>query len=265
MTNVTAIGYRVQYSGNKESVYWEGRVVDDADQFKGYIRDVVRPRIADDESSFNSELHSLASTGMETAFVERLLDAAPSPRDWEIGEAFSECVLRDNTNRRVLLPWNTARDRRTPRASLPGADLVGFFCEDEQVALLFGEVKTSSDANTPPGVMNGGSGMTWQLERSATRLDIQGALLKWLHARCRSQPYRGLYERAVSGYLASEGKNLLLVGLLIRDTMPSELDLKARGNELSIRLRAPTRTVLIAWYLPVPIADWSALLQEEAS
>ena len=92
----------------------------------------------------------------------------------------------------------------------------GFYCEDDTVLLLFGEVKTSSDSNTPPSVMSGGSGMTWQLEQSATRLDIQHALLRWLHARCQDQPYRDLYRKAVKRYLASEGKELLLVGVLIR-------------------------------------------------
>lgn len=80
MTNGTTLDSRVQYLGNEESVHSEGRVVDNADQFKNYMRDVVRPRIADDESSFDSELHGLASTGMETEFVGRLLDAVPSQR-----------------------------------------------------------------------------------------------------------------------------------------------------------------------------------------
>lgn len=66
-------------------------------------------------------------------------------------------------------------------------------------------------------------------------------------------------------YLTSEGKDLLLVGVLIRDTTPSEHDLKARGESLAVMLPAPTRIELIAWYLPVAIAEWSQLLREEAS
>ena len=139
-----------------------------------------------------------------------------------------------------------------------------FYSENETVFLLFGEVKTSSDTNTPPGVMSGGGGMIWQLEQSASRLDIQHALLTWLQSRCRAQPYRELYKKAVKRYLASEGNDLLLVGILIRDTKPSELDLKARGNALSIQLKDLTRVELIAWYLPIRIADWLLLLDEEA-
>ena len=252
MTNVPTLDSQVQYSGNERSVHWEGRVVENADGFKSYMREVVGPRVADITTSFASELRSLATTGMETKFVGRLLNTGSSPEGWEVGEALAECALRDGPDRHVLWPWNTVRDRRTPRASLPGADLVGFYCEEEKVVLLFGEVKTSSDASSPPSVMSGGSGMAWQLQKSATRLDIQLALLKWLHARCRYQPYRDLYQKAVRRYLASEGKELLLVGVLIRDTAPNERDLKAQGNKLSIRLEVPTRVELIAWYLPVP-------------
>ncbi|MEK6777223.1 MAG: hypothetical protein AABY87_10120 [bacterium] len=265
MTGTATLGSVVCYSGRATSANWEGRHVADADQFRRFVREVVRPRVADSGSSFASDLRGLATTGMATEFVKRLLTAVPDSEGWEVGEALAECALQQDSGREVHWPWNTVRDRRTPRASLPGTDLVGFYREDDSVLLLFGEVKTSSDANTPPNVMNGGSGMAWQLEQSATRLDIQRALLQWLHARCQSQPYRDLYEKAVGRYLKSEGKELLLVGILIRDTAPSELDLKSRGQALSTKLGKPTRIELIAWYLPVPITEWPKLLKEDAS
>jgi hypothetical protein len=265
MTGTATLGSEVCYSGNAASARWEGRHVVDGSRFKRFVREVVGPRVSDVGSSFEPDLRGLATTGMATEFVERLLKAVPDPKGWEVGEALAECALQQDSGREVHWPWNTVRDRRTPRASLPGSDLVGFYREGASVLLLFGEVKTSSDAGTPPNVMNGGSGMTWQLEQSATRLDIQHALLQWLHARCQAEPNRDLYEKAVGRYLESEGKELLLVGILIRDTAPSELDLKGRGQALAKRLGKPTRIELIAWYLPVPIAEWPTLLQEEAS
>ncbi len=265
MTGNATLGSAVCYSGHADSARWQGRLVLDAERFKGFVREVVRPRVADVASSFEANLRGLATTGMATEFVEHLLKAVPEPEDWEVGEALAECALQHDWGHEVHWPWNTVRDRRTPRASLPGSDLVGFCREGDSVLLLFGEVKTSSDANTPPNVMYGASGMAWQLEQSATRLDIQHALLKWLHSRCQSEQYRDLYEKAVSRYLESEGKELLLVGILIRDTVPSELDLKGRGQALSNILGSPLRIELIAWYLPVPIAEWPKLLQEEAS
>lgn len=236
----------------------------DRAQFEHYMREVVSPRITDDASFFDAEIRGLATTGMETRFLERLLQAVPDPQGWEIGEAFAECALRDDSDRQVYWPWNMVRDRRTPRASLPGADLVGFYCDGPDVFFLFGEVKTSSNPHTPPSVMSGDSGMTWQLERSATHIEVQYALLKWLHARCRSEShYFALYQKAVERYLESEGKALLLVGVLIRDTTPNERDLRARGEDLSSQIDEPTRIDLIAWYLPLAIPDWPALIQED--
>ena len=138
---------------------------------------------------------------------------------------------------------------------------MGFYVEGETVLLLVGEVKTSSDLTTPPGVMSGGGGMAWQLEENAKRLDIQNALLKWLRSRCKEQPFRDLYKKAVKRYVDSKGKDLLLIGVLIRDTPPNELDLKARGVTLSDRLNDLRRVSLIAWYLPIRITDWVPLLQ----
>lgn len=265
MNQATFLPSSVCYSGAKGSATWEGRDVKDDSRFSGYLRDVVFPRIADSDSSFESTLRGLATTGMATEFVGRLLSAAPEPKGlkpWEIGEALAECLFRDDADRDVHWPWNTVRDRRTPRASLPGADLVGFQCEGDAVLLLFGEVKTSWDKSTPPRVMTGSSGMTWQLERNATRLDVQHSLLRWLYVRCGTARHRQLYEKAVARYLSSEGKDLLLVGILIRDTAPSELDLRARGRKLAAALPRPTRIELVAWYLPVRIAKWPEVLHE---
>lgn len=264
MTPAAALASTISYQGQQGSACWEGRHVADLKRFAGFMRDVVAPRVVDKAASFEPDLRGLAATGMATEFVERLLKAVPEPEGWEVGEALAECALEQDSGREVHWPWNTVRDRRTPRASLPGTDLVGFYRQGETVLLLFGEVKTSSEATAPPNVMYGGSGMAWQLEESAKRLDIQRSLLQWLHARCLGEPYRDLYKKAVSRYVGSDGKELLIVGVLIRDTQPNEADLQSRGKALSGTLGAPTRIALIAWYLPVPIADWPRLLQEEA-
>jgi hypothetical protein len=141
-------------------------------------------------------------------------------------------VLAEDTSREVIWPWNEVRDRRTPRASLPGADLVGFCRDASGFRLLFGEVKTSGDARTPPQVMYGAHGMTWQLEASATSLGIQHSLLQWLNCRCRSPELRDAYREAVGRYLCSAGKDLLIVGVLLRDTASNEKDVESRARHL---------------------------------
>jgi hypothetical protein len=260
--STVSLPYTINYFGTSGSSVWRGRSFHDAELFKHFIRDVVAPRIKDAEESFEDDIRGLATTKMATEFVERLLKTVPKPKTWEIGEALAECALQYDSEHDVRWPWNTVRDRRTPRASLPGADLVGFCCQGETVRLLFGEVKTSSDPHTPPQVMYGGSGMTWQLEEDAIRLDIHCTLLEWLHARCGSPLYRELYERAIGRYLESEGKDFLLVGVLIRDTRPNERDIKGRAEYLGKRLSAPTCVEMITWYLPILIKGWATLIRE---
>lgn len=259
-----ALASTISYSDSHSGASWCGRSVGDRAQFVTFLRQVVRPRIADAESGFEADVRGLATTDMAVDQVERLLRAVPDPEGWEIGEALAECALQSDSGREFHWPWNTVRDRRTPRASLPGTDLVGFCRIDGTVWLTFGEVKTSSAPATPPNVMYGGSGMTWQLENSATRLDIQRTLLQWLYTRCSSTLHRGLYEEAVRRFLNSEGKELLVVGVLVRDTTPNSADLQGRGRALARALPTPIRIELFAWYLPVPIADWPALLREAA-
>jgi hypothetical protein len=263
---VAALAPELTYSGSQDSAQWRGHAVVDEERFKSYVTDRVKARVEDDEAHdpFAAELRGLATTGMATEFVEGLLRAVPEDKSWAVGEALAECVLADDDAREICWPWNLVRDRRTPRASLPGADLVGFSKEGDTVLLLFGEVKTSSDANTPPSVMNGSGGIAWQLKDEATRLDIQHALLKWLRARCESNEHRALYQAAVQRYVQSLGKEILLVGILLRDTEPNELDVTSRAKFLAGSLESPTRIEITAWYLPVPIEDWPALLHGSA-
>jgi hypothetical protein len=260
---VVALAPNASYSGSQDSAQWYGKFVENADLFRSYLTERVQPRVEDEEAQdpFAAELRGMATTGMATEFVENLLRVVPEEKSWAIGEALAECVIVDDECREVCWPWNLVRDRRTPRASLPGADLVGFCKEGDQVVLLFGEVKTSSDADTPPNVMYGSGGMAWQLEEEATRLDIQHTLLKWLRARCQAPDHRELYLAAVQRYIQSLGKEILLVGILLRDTDPNELDVASRAKALAQKLEAPTRIEIVAWYLPVPIKDWPALLR----
>ena len=265
MTDPAALNSSVEYSGNDGSARWEGRVVRDSDGFRRYMEEVVRARVADEESTFDTELLGLATTDLETKFIEGFLSSVSLPRNWEIGEALAECALRDDWRGYVYWPWNTVRDRRTPRASLPGADLIGFYSENDDVTLLVGEVKTSSDLNTPPGVMRGRDGMVWQLEQTISRLDILKTILEWLRSRCNSQQCIDLYQQAVARFVKSKGKEILLVGALMRDTEPDERDLKAGGTRLGTQVTNPSRVELVAWYLPVRIPEWASVVNQVPS
>lgn len=250
------------YSGSHLSARWHGHKVADKNHFNSYMANRVKARVKDDEASdfLEAELRAIDTTDMTSEFVEKTLRSVPEEKPWAIGEALAECVLSDDDEREIYWPWNPARDRRTPKASLPGADLIGFCKERDAVFLLFGEVKTSSDKNTPPSVMRGSRGITAQLKKIANNRKIRCTLLKWLCVRCKSDEHLELYRAAVRRYVESQGKEILLVGVLLRDTKSDERDIISQAKGLAENLDLQTRVEVTAWYLPVLIKDWPALL-----
>jgi hypothetical protein len=249
----------VAYEDSDQQVSWQGISVADGDRFNSFMSNDVSSRLQDEEgaSEFTSYLRSLATTGFAIDSLNEILAAEiPEEREWAVGEAMAEAYLTRKHN--ITWPWNMERDKRTPKASLPGADLVGFEICGQDVRLVLGEVKTSSDANTPPNVMNGRSGMAHQIDKLASDLGLICQLLKWLWPRCKGSQYQSLFDAAVAVFLESGNKDVALFGVLIRDTAPNELDLKARGQSLAETLSAPSTCQLIALYLPCAIVDLPA-------
>lgn len=252
---------RSYYSNGEGAITWEGRVVGERTRFTEFLRRVVGPTLREHDA-LEHELRGLATTGMASDYLERLLRAAPEPLGWEVGEALAENALADDLGWQVRWPWNSRRDRRCPRASLPGTDLIGFLSDANADRLLIGEVKTSSDADVPPRVMRSREGMASQLEQSEANLGVHLCLIDWLRHRCTAPRDRTLFESAVGRYLKSSGRELILVGVLLRDTAPDERDLAKHGRDLSAKISTPTRVHLVAFYLPVGIEEWPNFCRE---
>ncbi len=235
--------------------YWRGMIIVDADEFDVYLRGPVWDRVNDAnfEADLAQDLQALATTDMATQTLERLLLSVASPQDWEIGEAMAECLLSDEVN--AVWPWNENRDRKTPKASLPGADIVGFIGEEDDTVFLFGEVKTSSHAAAPPGVMNGRGGLAHQIDTLASTQSHHFTLIKWLKARCMTPDLSARFQTAAKRYVNSGGADIVIVGVLLRDTAANEEDLRTRGQTIDAGPVRP-RIRLDAWYTPRPISDW---------
>lgn len=187
----------------------------------------------------------------------------PETRDWAVGEAIAEAVLEAQHD--VVLPWNTERDKRNPFASLPGADIVGFQRDGNSYCLALGEVKCSYEAKWPPQVMSGRSGMIHQLETLAYRLGAIYQLLQWLLPRVKNSVHEAAFNVACERYFNSEKRDLALFGILVRDQLVDEKDLRVRGIRLASRLQNPTRCRLIALYLPWPIAQLPKIIGQGGS
>lgn len=250
------------YSGTQDDTNWDGVCLANGRMFDDFMVNEVASRLHDDlgKGDFTSHLNSLASTGFAQSSLQAILDAEhPEERDWAVGEAIAEAWL--SREHGVVWPWNMERDKRTPKASLPGADLVGFVTRGSETRLALGEVKCSSDSSTPPNVMIGRNGMTRQLENLTTDIGLLHTLIRWLQPRCRGNSAEPHFNAAISLLLQSGNKAMTLFGVLVRDTKPDELDLRNRGQHLGGIVTGPTGCHLLALYLPCSIASLPARVQ----
>jgi len=253
----------VQYSGVEGEVNWHGTYLEMSEEYSHFMQNDVAARLHDQQGNddFNAHLRGLASTGFAQNSLGAILAAeVTEQRDWAVGEAFAEAWLSKMHG--VIWPWNLERDKRTPQASLPGADLIGFIEINNETRLLIGEVKTSSDTDTPPNVMNGRTGMIHQLEKLATDLSLIFQLLRWLQSRCKNTLYEKQFNATVGLLLNSGNKSVAIFGILIRDTTPCKKDLKARAETLAETIEAPTNCLLQAIYLPHPISSLPSLISD---
>ena len=249
------------YHKKDRQVSWCGVSMADVDEFKSFMTNDVASRLYDEEGTITFETHmrGLANTGFASSNLQAILEAeVPEERDWAVGEAIAEAYL--GREHQVIWPWNMERDKRTPKASLPGADLIGFESIGAQTRLVLGEVKTSTDADNPPNVMNGRSGMAHQIDNLAGNLSLINTLLKWLLPRCKGTDHETLFNSAVGLFLNSGNKAIALFGVLVRDTQPNENDLQSRGRAIARNLQSPTTCHLVAIYLPCAIIDLPRLV-----
>ncbi len=208
------------------------------------------------EDKITSTLQDVSSTGVSAEWLTSFLQDAISHEllPWQIGEAIAEVILEDSHG--VIFPWNTRRDARNPRASLPGADLVGLSNESPAAPFVFGEVKSSSDTRSPPGVLTGKSGMNQQLERLIDDRRLLLTLIKWLSVRVNDGETEALLDAALRSFVESSGSSIRLVGVLVRDTSASERDVSTRAKALGEKVSAPGSVELHVMYMPRPMDRW---------
>jgi hypothetical protein len=256
----------VVYKDSDICVSWHGEKFHAGEEFDTFLSEQVKERLDDDtgEENFQTCLRGLEMTGMGRSCLEEILNAkVPESRAWATGEAFAEAWLI--AYYKIEFPWNMQRDKRNPFASLPGADLVGFQKIGDEFHLALGEVKTSSENKSPPHVMSGRSGMVHQLDNIASDLGLVRELISWLFHRTSGSTYEQAFKSSCINYFESQAKDIVLFGILIRDTAPNEQDLLGRGQVLRRKLTTPTQCHLIALYLPWNIGQITAHIRERGA
>ena len=243
------------YGSRDRQVTWSGIGIAD-EEFDAFMARDVALRLYDKpwRTEFEAHLRGLTNTGFANESLNLFLDVeVPEEYGWAIGESIAEAYL--TRKHKVTWPWNMRRDKRNPDANLQGADLVGFIDTGEEVRLVFGEVKTSSSAKTPPNVMGGKHGMVSQIENLILDERLARSLISWLLARCKGTEYEALFNRAVNLFFASGNKVATFFGVLVRDTSPAEEDLRKGGTHLAGIVQIPAICHLIAIYLPCTVEE----------
>lgn len=218
------------------------------DSFKKYIVSRVKPKIIDED--WNQELVNIAIelTGFSADNFDGIFENRKKHSCWRIGEAVAECVLEDSGRARFY--YDSCRDLKNPNANNTGADIVGFCDIDGETLFLFGEVKTSNSPSSPPSVVYGRTGMIEQLKGLQTDENKRNNLVKWITSKTKLLPkaFENDLSKALCTYIKSNRKKVQLVGVLVRDTEPNELDLKNRAKSLEKNASPLMKVWLFALY-----------------
>lgn len=193
-------------------------------------------------------LGGLPETGFTSVNVQATLSQTTTVENWRVGEALAESYLVHH--RACHFPWPDGRDIRKSGSSLPGADLVGFQKDGGHHRFAFGEVKTSSDQEYPPGACYGATGLKKQLEDLRDDLGIRDDLVKYLaHRVANGAAWKEQFMVAAGRYFTDKN-DIRVFGLLVRDVQPHVDDVRVRVSSLSKDCPAQMAIELLAIYLP---------------
>ena len=236
------------------------------EHLNGRIKDILIDR--EEQEELRKDVENIIK---ETGFkpnkqliddIEYLESKKVDVEDFRIGEAYAEVILKENFSCRFY--WNELRDTRNPRGHKTGADLVGFIEIDSQVFFLFGEVKTSSDRQAPPKVMENMEKQLKDLYKDSTkRLHLIGYLRS---KKVLSTGFNEDFNRGIKTYYSKESSsNYQLVGVLVRDTEPTEKDLSSSYRKLKLGISTTAGLRLIAIYLPIRKENWMDIINKGAA
>jgi hypothetical protein len=256
-------GIETIYVGGRPPVTYTGLGLNE-EFIIDYIPSRVKDRILDTQGTeeISQEFEDLTKTGFEKEKLSEIFNLDERVKFWKIGESLAECYLEDYEG--IRFPYNYIRDAKNPKANLTGADLVGFVDINSETVFLFGEVKTSNDKSSPPTVLYGRSGMIKQLEKIKIDPNVKNYLVRWLAFKVKNlsdgHPFKKDYKKALKIYIQSNKTRVVLIGVLVRDTPPTEKDLLSRYEELKIGLQNRTNIKLIALYMSISLKELENLI-----
>ena len=250
--------WKTEYAGTHDSIQVNGYSISEKDCL-GYFATQVASKIAEADGAENLRTHlaELETTGFDTSILHmQATESSMQLKDWEVGEAFAEKVLEDEHE--AMFPWETVWDKRTPRASLPGADIVGFQSKTAP-RFIFGQVKSSSEKRVPPQNVNSGYDCLRQQMYSLSHLQPeQMQLIQWLLPRVRETNWENIFNDALKKYAE---KDFVLVGVMVsggRDIDHKDLTDICEGIQ---HTSSNGEMSLFGYYLPYDKKEWGNMVR----
>ena len=251
-----------------ENRYYKGFQLS-VEEVDGLLQNEIKKNLLDTEQreSLSDVLKALPiDTGFEMSDsllldIQSLENEKINVPNWRIGEAMAEVVLEKEFQCRFH--WNELRDARNPQGNKTGADLVGFIELEGQVLFLFGEVKTSSEINNrPPQVMTKSDGIENQLNDLYKNREKRLILISYLQSKANILPDGHQFKIDFSEAIRNYYKKYQLIGILIRDVVSDEADLRKSYERLKTQILNPQGLSLLALYVSVPKENWLNIINE---
>lgn len=251
MNNILKYEYRCT---SNDCVDYEGLSFLD-DKFEYYLKVKVKDKFEDAEWSTMLTNEAVSLTGFSEENFVGIFENREVANSWRIGELVAESILEDKYD--VRFYYNSSRDAKNLRSNLTGADLIGFCDIDDEICFMFGEVKTSEDEDVPPNVLYGKTGMIHQLGSLRDNTFKRDDLVKWIFGKSvlTKGEFREECGKALKTYIKSGKNKIQLIGVLVRDTKPTERDLKARARSLNQNIPYYMKIKLFSFYAGIKMAN----------
>ena len=250
--------WKSEYIERQDNIDVKGYSASEADCC-AYFLNQVSSKIAeaDGAEQLRSHLSELETTGFDSSMLlEQTAESAPQVKDWEVGEAVAETALEGEHE--AMFPWEIGWDKRTPKASLPGADIVGFQ-NKAAPRFIFGQVKSSSENRVPPQVVNSGNDC---LREQMYRLDHTDTermqLIQWLLPRVKGTEWENVFNDALEKY---SQQDYMLVGVLVSGGRAANSDDLTSICEVIQHDDCSGDMTLLGYYLPFIRSEWVGVLQ----
>lgn len=199
------------------------------------------------------------SNARQTGFASDILESHVSVASWRIGESLAECFLVDYHN--ISIPYNKMRDMSNPNASRAGVDVVGITSDK---LFVFGEVKTTHDRRSPPGVIYGKLGLIAQMVGISSSSQVRDDVIRWLGLKLLSPATErdlAAWRAALQKYVDTGRNAFKMYGVLVRDIVPDIRDVKTVHDDVLQNLHRQAFLEVVALYVPTSIPDLFRIME----